>query len=343
VKQAIIRAPGEALVREAPPPVRPADGYLVAVRACALCTWEQRVYRGATPQYPFAGGHEIGGVVAAGPDGGPLAPGTLVAVSRLPRCGRCAACERGLDNLCAYLTPFDAGEGPGGLAEYLVAAEGDLAALPDTRTAAEAALVEPLACVLNSLAVAGVDAGSRLAVVGNGFMGVLHARAAAARGAEVVVLETGAAPAGLERAWRGARRPLGEDALATQAPLPEGEAFDAAIVIRGAPWSIAAAAQLVRPGGVVSVYASLAADVSVGLPSRLIRRRQLVLTAAASHRRVDFARAAEHVADGTVAVADLVHRRYPLAQVQAALAYAAETDSGRVIVTLDGQAEPMER
>ncbi len=69
-----------------------------------------------------------------------------------------------------------------------------------------------------------------------------------------------------------------------------------------------------------------------------MRRKQILLTAAASHRRIDFAAAARHVADGTVAVADLVHRSYPLARVQEALTFAAATDTGRVIITLDGDA-----
>ncbi len=126
-------------------------------------------------------------MVVGGPDGG-LAPSTTVAVSRLPRCGRCSACQAGLDNLCAYLTAGAPDEGPAGLSEYLVVSPSDLEPLPEGRDPAEAALVEPLACVLNSLAVAGVNRDSRLAVIGNGFMGILHARAAAARGAKVTLL-----------------------------------------------------------------------------------------------------------------------------------------------------------
>lgn len=339
MKRALIQAPGVAVLEELSVPRRDPDAYLVAVRTCGLCTWEQRVHRGAGASHPFAAGHEVGAVVVGGPDGW-LALGTTVAVSRLPRCGRCNACEAGLDNLCAYLTARAPDEGPAGLSEYLVVAPSDLEPLPEGRGPAEAALVEPLACVLNSLAVAGVDRDSRLAVIGNGFMGVLHARAAAARGAKVTLLETDPAPAGLERAWEGSRRPLdlGGNALAARAPTPGDSDFDAAIVIRGGQESTTAAAHLVRPGGLVSVYASVPGGEDIGIPSHLMRRKQILLTAAASHRRVDFAAAARHVAEGTVEVADLVHRSYPLARVQEALTFAASTDSGRVIVTLDGDA-----
>ena len=39
---------------------------LVQVKACAICTWEQRFYRGSKPEdYPFRGGHEASGVAVA--------------------------------------------------------------------------------------------------------------------------------------------------------------------------------------------------------------------------------------------------------------------------------------
>jgi L-iditol 2-dehydrogenase len=206
------------------------------------------------------------------------------------------------------------------------------------RTPVEAALVEPLACVLNSLSVAGVEHGSKLAVVGNGFMGILHARAAEAMGAEVTLVQTGPFPAGLERAWEGSLQPLQSlgVAFADRVPAAVDGAFDAAIVIRGIPQSAIAAAHLVRPGGVVSIYASLPSGEDIGLPGQLLRRKQISLTAAASHRRVDFVDAARWIGDGTVVVADLVHCTYPLAEVQEALMFADELDSGRVVVTLGG-------
>jgi len=50
----------------------PAPGQvLVRIRATAICTWEQRSYSGAQAnKFPFVGGHEIAGEVAA------IGPGT---------------------------------------------------------------------------------------------------------------------------------------------------------------------------------------------------------------------------------------------------------------------------
>jgi L-iditol 2-dehydrogenase len=328
VKRAVFYAPRDVRLMEQARPTANSGSVLVAVRACALCTWEQRVYRGAKPQYPFAGGHEIGGIVAEAP-GGQFSPGTTVAVSRLPRCRTCTACRNGKDNLCAYGTrAMSEPDGPGGLAEHVIASARDIVAVP-ARTQAEAALVEPLACVQNSLGVAQVGPATRLAIIGNGFMGVLHARAAAAAGADVMLLRTGPAPTGLERAWPG------ESLDATDpAHRPESSAFDAVIVIRDAAANLPLAGDMARPGGIVSVFASLPPADVIGLPTVLLRTKELRLTAAASHRERDFELAGRMVDDGRVRVDDLIHRRFPLSRLSEALAYATSKDTGRVVITI---------
>jgi L-iditol 2-dehydrogenase len=329
VKRAVLDAKRRVSFTEKARPKPGCGSVLVAVRACGLCTWEQRVYRGAKPHYPFAGGHEIGGVVVEAP-GGEFPPGTTVAVSRLPRCRMCDACTSGKDNLCAYGTgAMSEPDGPGGLAEYLIASARDVVAVP-ARSPAEAALVEPLACVQNSLDVAHVGRATRLAIVGNGFMGVLHARAAAAVGARVTLLRThDPAPAGLEHAWPG-------ESLDADDPSdrPESSAFDAVILVRDVVSKLPLAGDLARPGGIVSVFASLPATTVVGLPASLLRTKELRLTGAASHRARDFELAGKMVNDGRVRVDDLIHRRFLLADLSQALTFATTYDTGRVVVTV---------
>jgi L-iditol 2-dehydrogenase len=330
VKRAVFYAPGRVRLMERARPRAYRDSVLVAVRACGLCTWEQRVYRGSRPQYPFAGGHEVGGVVAEAP-GGEFAPGTTVAVSRLPRCRTCAACKNGKDNLCAYGTrAMSEPDGPGGLAEYLIASARDVVAVP-ARSRAEAALVEPLACVQNSLGAAQVGPATRLAIIGNGFMGVLHARAATAAGAHVTLLRTGPAPAGLERAWTGESVDAGDPLGAVDS------AFDAVILTRAVVANLPLAGEIARPGGIVSVFASLPPTTVLGLPTMLLRTKELRLTAAASHRERDFQAAGRMIDDGRVRVDDLIHRRFPLARLSEALDYASSKDTGRVVIAIGGE------
>jgi L-iditol 2-dehydrogenase len=328
VKRAVFYAPHKVGLTEKARPTPDSGSVLVEVRACGLCTWEQRVYRGSKRQYPLAGGHEVGGVVVEAP-GGEFAPRTTVAVSRLPRCRTCDACTSGKDNLCAYGTgEMSEPDGPGGLAEYVIASARDIVAVP-ARSPAEAALVEPLACVQNSLGIAEVGGATRLAIIGNGFMGVLHARAAAAVGAEVTLLRTGPAPTGLEHAWPGESL----DADDATHP-PESSAFDAVILTRAVAANLPLAGDIARPGGIVSVFASLPPTEVIGLPTSLLRTKELRLTGAASHRERDFQLAGRMLDDGRVRVDDLIHRSFPLARLSEALAYASSTDTGRVVIAI---------
>ena len=66
---------------------------LVKIRACALCTYEQRVYRGTKKMsLPFVGGHEFTGVIAgigSDIDAENYKLGTKVAVRIIYKCGKC--------------------------------------------------------------------------------------------------------------------------------------------------------------------------------------------------------------------------------------------------------------
>jgi threonine dehydrogenase-like Zn-dependent dehydrogenase len=106
------------------------------------------------------------------------------------------------------------------------------------------------------------------------------------------------------------------------------------ILIRDVVANLPLAGELARLGGIVSVFASLAPTEVIGLPTLLLRTKELRLTAAASHRERDFHAAGRLIDDGTVRVDDLIHRRFPLSDVSAALEFATTNDTGRVVVTI---------
>ena len=61
---------------------------LVKVSYCAICTLEQRIYSGIMKRYPFAGGHEAAGTVAAiGETVKSVKVGDKVSVRMLTSCG----------------------------------------------------------------------------------------------------------------------------------------------------------------------------------------------------------------------------------------------------------------
>ena len=63
---------------------------LVKVDSCAISTLEQRVYNGVMKRYPFAGGHEVAGIVeSAGAKVTGVKAGDKVAIRLLNSCGEC--------------------------------------------------------------------------------------------------------------------------------------------------------------------------------------------------------------------------------------------------------------
>ena len=82
----------------------PRQGELrVKLVASGLCRSDDHIATGDMPvgTYPFAGGHEGGGIVdAVGPNTPGFSPGDKVVFSFLPGCGKCRWCATGHSNMC---------------------------------------------------------------------------------------------------------------------------------------------------------------------------------------------------------------------------------------------------
>lgn len=79
------------------------DEIRVKMVASGLCHSDDHIATGDIPvgTYPFAGGHEGGGIVeSVGPNTKGFEPGDKVLFSFLPACGQCRWCATGHSNLC---------------------------------------------------------------------------------------------------------------------------------------------------------------------------------------------------------------------------------------------------
>ncbi|GAA0557959.1 alcohol dehydrogenase catalytic domain-containing protein [Actinomadura livida] len=195
MRSALLSAPGkplEIVEREVPEP-GPGE-ILVEVTACGMCFSEVNHLRGhyAFGTFPVVPGHEISGVVAAlGPGVEWPEVGTRVGAAwPYGSCGHCDQCVRGDQNLCGALPrPVTGVNRDGGYAEYFVGRAGFVTPLPGGLDPVAGA---PLMCAgvtaFNGLRRAGAVAGSRVAVLGTGGVGMLAVRFAAAMGARVAAV-----------------------------------------------------------------------------------------------------------------------------------------------------------
>jgi L-iditol 2-dehydrogenase len=332
VRVAVYHGAGRIELSERPDPVAGPGELVVRVRACGLCgsdlmAWYQ------DPRAPLVLGHEPAGEVETVGAGAPFAEGDRVFVHHHVPCGACARCRAGRDTLCDTFrrTRID----PGGLAERIrVPAENvraDVLRLPDDLPHWAATLVEPLACVVRGQRWAGVGAGSRVAVVGAGAMGLLEVEAARAAGAAVVVAVEP----------RADRRALARDAgAATIAALEPaaardalgGELADQVFVCTSDRRAIAEALHLAAPGGVVQLFAPTPPGELVPIDLGTAFFREVTLQSTYSAGPADTRAALALLSAGAVDAGRLVSHRLPLSQVEEAFRLARSGEATKVVV-----------
>jgi D-arabinose 1-dehydrogenase-like Zn-dependent alcohol dehydrogenase len=281
-------------------------GYaLLEVITCGVCFTDVKT---ATGQMPYSGtlalphipGHEIFGRVIASDPPELLAEGTLGTVYQYWPCGRCAPCRRGDEPLCDELEGWIGFVHHGGFRERLAIRGDRLIPIP---ASIDPVLAAPMSCALGTayrsvITRGGVRAGSTVAVIGLGGVGIHAAQVAVAAGGRITgfdlhgpTLEM-AASMGLD-----VERADDPDAESRVRSAPGG--FDVVIDTVGHDDTFAQATRLVRKGGrIVGVgYASTSAFSIAS--SRLVLEEIEVVGSRYAHRD-DLERAVALVVAGTV-------------------------------------------
>jgi (R,R)-butanediol dehydrogenase/meso-butanediol dehydrogenase/diacetyl reductase len=183
------------------PTVKAADDVLVEVAYCGICGTDLHEYTVGpivtpTSPHPLTGvtipqtlGHEFSArVVEVGGDVTDVAAGDRVAIMPAIVCGRCHYCRRGLGHLCVRFACTGLSAETGGLAQFAVLKDYQVATLPDEVSDVEGAVVEPASVAAYGVDRAGVHGGDVVLVTGAGPIGVLSALYANAVGAATVVI-----------------------------------------------------------------------------------------------------------------------------------------------------------
>lgn len=296
------------------PKVKPGHA-LVRVRAAGLCHTDIEVLHGRYGEgaFPLVPGHEYAGTVeAVADDVTTVKPGDRVAVDPNIPCGHCAACRKGLTNLCASLKAYGVTEN-GGFAEFSVVAVDHLHGIGDLAFDT-AALAEPLACVLNGLGAAGVEAGknvpSNALVFGAGPIGLLLALSLRAKGvASVAVADISEQRLAFADALGLEPLVSGSQALSTRAL-----GFDFVADATGVAKVVEGMIGFTADGGTALVFGVCAPDARILVAPFEIFRRQIRLAGSHSlNRNIPQALDILKRDDGTMA--RLVSHQLPLSQL----------------------------
>jgi L-iditol 2-dehydrogenase len=286
MKACVFHAPGEVSVVEMAAPEPGPGELLLRSAAVGLCHSDVRVFKGEKYAKPgVVPGHEMAGVVAAvgeGVDG--FMEGDRVAVCPIIACGVCDFCRTGRRNRCPHRLTLGYDEN-GGIAEYVliprpIVEMGHVFHVPDNLSLQLASLLEPTSCVLNSLELLDVRAGSTVLLVGAGPMGLLHLVLAKQLGAMVVACEP-------DESRRATARQLGafetidpitQDAGAVMKELTDGEGADVAVVAAGIVPAAKIALGAVRKQGSIGLFAGFPPKTAMDFDPNVIHYNEIVLT-----------------------------------------------------------------
>jgi propanol-preferring alcohol dehydrogenase len=230
--------------------VRPEPGpgeLLVAVEVCGVCRTDLHVVEGdlAPHRAHVVPGHEVVGRVAGrGAGAARFREGDRVGIAWLHRaCGACRFCKRGAENLCTA-PAFTGWDADGGYAEFAVAPEDFVYALPE---AADARSLAPLLCAgiigWRAYTRSGVEPGERLGVYGFGGSAHIVLQLARHFGNEVYVVSRGERHQALARemgaTWVGEVPPVPLDGAILFAPAGGIVPAALAALDRGAALAVA--------------------------------------------------------------------------------------------------------
>jgi propanol-preferring alcohol dehydrogenase len=194
MKACLLRAPAAMETNpleftDVPKPTPGQGQVLVRVHACGVCRTDLHVIEGELPprKTPVIPGHQVVGIVEKQGEGArKLSIGTRVGVAWLHKTdGTCEYCRSSAENLCDS-PAFTGYSVDGGYAEYIVAPENFIYAIPEGFPDEQAA---PLLCAgiigFRSLRLSGIKAGGRLGFYGFGAAAHVAIQVARHWGAEV--------------------------------------------------------------------------------------------------------------------------------------------------------------
>ena len=264
----------------------------------------QRGYHARMIVPPALFGHEVAGVVEeVGPEVEGLLPGTPVVVANSAPCGQCYFCRHDMPSLCDDLLFWN-----GAYAEFARiparVVRKNLIRLEEGVSFREAAMVEPLACVVRGIEESWIGRGQSVAVIGAGPIGLMFLALARMRGAHVTV--AGRNPQRLQRA-----RDLGAENTIAALPgvdlgqrllerSPSGRGCDVVIEAVGLPETCEAAVRAVRKGGVVNLFGGCPAETRIGIDSQRLHYQELTIKSTFHHTPESIRKAFRLIADGQI-------------------------------------------
>jgi (R,R)-butanediol dehydrogenase / meso-butanediol dehydrogenase / diacetyl reductase len=311
------------------PVVKAADDVLVEVAYCGICGTDLHEYLVGpivtpTSPHPLTGvtipqtlGHEFSArVIEIGGEVTDVAVGDRVSVMPAIVCGKCHFCRQGLGHLCVSFACTGLSAETGGLAQYALLKDYQVATLPDEVSDLEGAVVEPASVAAYGIDRVGVHGGDVVLITGAGPIGVLSALYADAIGASTVVIaEPNPNRAALARAIDigPVLDPTVDGFAEAVKDLTRGLGVDVVAECSGSTPGLATALTSVRPRGSI-VQTGLHTEPAT-LDAMALAHKEISLVGSWCYLITDWPRVIRLIASGKYPVSKAVTATIPLESV----------------------------
>jgi len=312
---------GQVSLAEIDKPRPGAGEAVVRVTLAGVCNTDLEIVRGYAG---FTGtlGHEFVGVVESAADA-PALVGRRVVGEINAGCGRCELCAGGDARHCPQRTVLGIVGRDGAFAEFLRLPVVNLLSVPDEIEDARAVFAEPLGAACGIMERVRVTRDTRVAVIGDGKLGLLCAQAIKAQAdASVTLIGKHKNKLAIARA-RGIETVLVDELQKN----PARRRFDVVVEASGASGGFALAVELTRPRGTLVLKSTFHGRTEIDAARIVVDEISIV-----GSRCGRFAPALELLARDAVNVSSLITDEYALADGARAMARARESGVLKVLL-----------
>ena len=307
---------------------------LVKVKAATTCGTDlkilQRGYAEKVIKLPTIFGHEWAGeVVEVGEGLKWPKKGMRIRAGNSAPCLHCAMCQKGRYNLCENMIWLW-----GAYADYIKVPARmvlvNMQEIPQHVSYEEAAITEPLACVLHGAEKASVKLGDAVAIIGAGPIGLLHLLAARKKGAEKVIsIDL------VEERLNFAKKlgadetvnPEKENVVEKVQQLTGRRGADIVIEAIGLPQTWEQALKLIRKGGTVLEFGGCPPGTEIKVNTELLHYGEVTVRGAFHATPLHFKKALNLIASRTIDVRPLITKKMKLEEINEAFKILSTTKS----------------
>lgn len=345
MKAAVLEQLKQMVVQEVPKPEVDDDSIMMKVKAVGICGSDIRIYNSGNSrvELPQILGHEASGeIVALGKNVKKFKVGDRISLGADVPCGECVFCEAGIGNNCQinYAMGY---QYAGSFAEYvllnkMVVNHGPIHKIADHVSFEEAALAEPLACVLNACELSDIKLGDTVVVIGAGPIGCMLVEVCKKMGTRVILVQRSRPRLEMAKKFGASGADVficssEEDAIARVKEETGGLGADVIFTCNPSPEAQVDAIHMAKNRARVNLFGGLPKDRSmVTLDTNIIHYKELFVIGAHGSLPRQHQKAVELINNGIIDMKRYISHEFPLDQINEAL-QAAEGHAGmRVLV-----------